>query len=54
MALDHYEGSFDDEDHERLAFHSRCKTLEDIVFGSRTGAHRYGTTGLEHLTRMFR
>ena len=54
LALDHYEGSFGDEDHERLAFYARCKTLEDIAFGWRTGADQYATTGLEHLTRTFR
>jgi hypothetical protein len=32
---------------------TRCKLLEDIKYGVRTGAHPYAEAGLAHLARTF-
>ncbi len=48
-----YDGRFDDADRERAAFYARCKLLEDIAYGVRTGARPYAEAGLAHLARTF-
>ena len=53
LTLAHYEGHFDDADRERTVFCARCKLLEDIAYGLRTGARRYAEAGLAHLARIF-
>ena len=53
LTLTHYEGQFDDADRERVVFYARCKLLEDIAYGLRTGARRYAEAGLAHLARIF-
>jgi len=53
LTLVHYEGYFDDADRERAVFYARCKLLEDIAYGVRTGAHPYTKAGLAHLARTF-
>ncbi len=53
LTLAHYEGYFDDADRERVVFYARCKLLEDIAYGIRTGARHYAQAGLVHLARTF-
>ena len=53
LTLVHYEGHFDDADRERAVFYARCKLLEDIAYGVRTGVHPYTKVGLTHLVRTF-
>ena len=53
LTLVHYEGYFDDANRERAIFYARCKLLEDIAYGVRTGAHPYTKAGLAHLARTF-
>lgn len=53
LTLDHYEGNLDDTDRERAIFYARCKVLEDIAYGVRTGARTYAKAGLAHLVRTF-
>ncbi len=53
LTLDHYEGNLDDTDRERAVFYARCKLLEDIACGVRTGASPYAEAGLAHLARTF-
>ena len=53
LTLVHYEGHFDDADRERAVFYARCKLLEDITYGVRTGARSYTEAGLAHLARTF-
>ena len=53
LTLVHYEGYFDDADRERAVFYARCKLLEDIAYGVRTGVHPYTKVGLTHLARTF-
>jgi aminoglycoside phosphotransferase (APT) family kinase protein len=53
LTLAHYEGNFDDIDRERAVFHARCKLLEDVAYGLRTGARPYAEAGLAHLARTF-
>ena len=53
LTLAHYEGHFDNADRERTVFYARCKLLEDIAYGLRTGARRYAEAGLAHLARTF-
>ena len=51
--VDHYEGYFDDTDRERAVFYACCKRLEDIAYGTRTGARPYAEAGLAHLAQTF-
>ena len=45
LTLGSYEGPFDDAaDRERAVFYARCKLLEDIAYGVRTGARPYVAT----------
>jgi len=53
LTLAHYEGHFDDTDRERAVFSVRCKLLEDITYGVRTGARRYAKAGLTYVARIF-
>ncbi len=53
LTLAHYEGQLDDADRERTVFYARCKLLEDIAYGVRTGARTYAKAGLAHLVRTF-
>jgi aminoglycoside phosphotransferase (APT) family kinase protein len=53
LTLACYEGRLDDADRERAAFYARCKLLEDIAYGLRTGARPYAEAGFAHLTRTF-
>jgi aminoglycoside phosphotransferase (APT) family kinase protein len=53
LTLAHYEGNFDDIDRERAVFHARCKLLEDVAYGLRTGARPYAEAGLAHLAQTF-
>jgi aminoglycoside phosphotransferase (APT) family kinase protein len=53
LTLVHYDGHFDDTDRERAAFYARCKHLEDIAYGVRTGSRPYAVAGLAHLVRTF-
>jgi aminoglycoside phosphotransferase (APT) family kinase protein len=53
LTLDHYEGYFGDADRERAVFYARCKLLEDLAHGVRTGARPYAEAGLAHLARTF-
>jgi aminoglycoside phosphotransferase (APT) family kinase protein len=53
LTLIHYEGRFDDAERERAVFYARCKILEDIAYGLRTGTRPYAEAGLAHLTRTF-
>ncbi len=53
LTLDHYEGNLVDTDRERAVFYARCKVLEDIAYGVRTGARTYAKAGLAHLVRTF-
>jgi aminoglycoside phosphotransferase (APT) family kinase protein len=53
LTLDHYEGYFDDADRERVVFYARCKRLEDIAYGARTGTRPYAEAGLAHLAQTF-
>ena len=53
LTLVYYEGQFDGADRERAVFYARCKLLEDIAYGLRTGARRYAQAGLAHLARTF-
>ena len=53
LTLSYYEGYFDDADRERPVFYARCKLLEDIAYGIRTGARLYAQAGLAHLARTF-
>ena len=53
LTLDHYEGDWDDDFRERAVFYARCKLLEDIAYGLRTGPRRYAEVGLAHLTLTF-
>jgi len=53
LTLAHYEGHFDDADRERAVFYARCKLLEDIAYGVRTGARPYAEVGLAHLAWTF-
>jgi len=48
-----YDGRFDNADRERAVFYARCKLLEDIAYGVRTGARPYAEAGLAHLARTF-
>jgi len=48
-----YDGRFDDADRERAVFYARCKLLEDIAYGVRSGARPYTEAGLAHLARTF-
>lgn len=51
--LARYEGHFDDVDHERAIYYARCKLLEDIAYGVRTGTRPYAEAGLAHLAWTF-
>jgi hypothetical protein len=52
--LPDYEVPFGGADHERVAFYTRCKLIEDVAYGPGTpGAHRYAEAGLSHLARTF-
>jgi aminoglycoside phosphotransferase (APT) family kinase protein len=51
LTLAHYEGHFDDAERERAVFYARCKILEHIAYGVRTGARPYAVAGLAHLAR---
>ncbi len=53
VALAAYEGSIDEPDRERVIFYARCKLLEDIAYGLRTGRQRYAEAGFDRLTRTF-
>jgi aminoglycoside phosphotransferase (APT) family kinase protein len=53
LTLAHCEGHLDDADRERAVFYARCKVLEDIAYGLRTGARRYAEVCLVHLDRTF-
>jgi aminoglycoside phosphotransferase (APT) family kinase protein len=53
LTLVYYEGQFDGADRERAVFYARCKLLEDIAYGLRTGARRYAQAGPAHLARTF-
>ncbi len=53
LTLAHYEEPFDDASRRRAVFYARCKLLEDIAYGVRTGARRYAEAGLAHLARTF-
>jgi aminoglycoside phosphotransferase (APT) family kinase protein len=53
LTLGYYEGRFDDADRERAVFYARCKLLENIAHGIKTGARRYTEAGLTHFTRTF-
>jgi aminoglycoside phosphotransferase (APT) family kinase protein len=53
LTLVHYEGRFDEANRERVIFYARCKLLEDIAYGVRTGAHPYAEAGLAHLAWTF-
>jgi aminoglycoside phosphotransferase (APT) family kinase protein len=53
LTLTYYEGQFDEADRERAIFYARCKLLEDIAYGLRTGARLYAEAGLAHLSRTF-
>jgi aminoglycoside phosphotransferase (APT) family kinase protein len=53
LTLVHYEGHFDDADRERAVFYARCKLLEDIAYGVRTGSRPYAEAALAHLARTF-
>jgi aminoglycoside phosphotransferase (APT) family kinase protein len=53
LTLAHYEGYFDDADRERAVFYARCKLLENIAHGVRTGVHPYTKAGLAHLAQTF-
>ena len=53
LTLAHYEEQFDDASRRRAVFYARCKLLEDIAYGVRTGARGYAEAGLAHLTRTF-
>jgi aminoglycoside phosphotransferase (APT) family kinase protein len=53
LMVDCYEGRFDDSDRERAVFYARCKLIEDIAYGVRTGARPYVEAGLARLARTF-
>jgi aminoglycoside phosphotransferase (APT) family kinase protein len=53
LTLVHYDGRFDDANHERAVFYARCSLLEDIAFGVETGARLYAENGLARLARTF-
>lgn len=53
LMLDHYEGRWDDADHERAVFYARCSLIEDIAFGVETGARLYAENGLARLAQTF-
>lgn len=52
-ALAHYDHPFDDAAWERAVFYARCKLLEDVAYGVRSGDRRYTDAGLAHLDRTF-
>jgi aminoglycoside phosphotransferase (APT) family kinase protein len=53
LMLTHYDGQCDDADRERAVFYARCELIEDIAYGSRTGARLYSEAALAHLDRTF-
>jgi aminoglycoside phosphotransferase (APT) family kinase protein len=53
VALTAYGSKFDEVDRERATFYARCKLLEDIAYGLRTGRQRYAEAGLSRLIRTF-
>ena len=53
LVLTHHVGRLDDAHRDRAVFYARCALLEDVAYGERTGARRYGEAGLEHLARTF-
>jgi aminoglycoside phosphotransferase (APT) family kinase protein len=53
IALTAYGSRLDASDRERAVFYARCKLLEDIAYGLRTGRRRYAEAGKARLTRVF-
>jgi aminoglycoside phosphotransferase (APT) family kinase protein len=53
LTVAYYDGRFDDADRERAVFYARCKLLEDIAYGVRSGARPYAEAGLAHLAQTF-